>query len=260
MPNSIDPKEVLIYLNELGYTNLSAQQLKEFIMDLKKIMKYDRRKRKVEAHFDPTESYSHSTPIFPDIKQKPRKTQSNDIFETLHNLPTEASKAKMVNKRAHQIEVHITHAKNKNVNHEHCVHIEDNSPSNDALGVGYNKIVESTEKHSKENIQTQPNSSEPSTTKQLRPMSKQSVNSSSVPSSKLKKSKTAVLKNKSNIKPIRKSDPVALYHQYQEEWKNIKFPGEDNHLDLRWAVREKLMDGPPIEKPVKRITTKKKAF
>uniref|UniRef100_A0A6P7FD51 Uncharacterized protein LOC114328150 n=1 Tax=Diabrotica virgifera virgifera TaxID=50390 RepID=A0A6P7FD51_DIAVI len=210
MSESIDPKEILIYLNELGYTNISAQMLKEFIIDLRKLMKYDQRKRKVEAHFDPTESYSHSTPIYPEIKQPPRKTQSNDIFETLHNLPTEASKAKMVTKRAHQIEVvHITH---KNINHEHCIHLENNSPISDALGVGSNKVAESTEKQSKETIHTQPNSSEPSTTKQLRPTSKQSVNSSSAPSSKLKKSKTTGTEQDSIlIKYSLLSDDVEFY-------------------------------------------------
>lgn len=31
MSEKIDPREVLAYLNELGYTNITAQQLKEFI-------------------------------------------------------------------------------------------------------------------------------------------------------------------------------------------------------------------------------------
>lgn len=38
-----------------------------------------------------------------------------------------------------------------------------------------------------------------------------------------------------------KSDPVALYHQYQAEWKKIRFPGEDTRADLRWAIRERMM-------------------
>lgn len=32
MSVKIDPRDVLSYLNELGYTNISAQQLKEFII------------------------------------------------------------------------------------------------------------------------------------------------------------------------------------------------------------------------------------
>lgn len=32
MSQNIEPREVLSYLNELGYTNINAQQLKEFII------------------------------------------------------------------------------------------------------------------------------------------------------------------------------------------------------------------------------------
>lgn len=31
MSQKIDPREVLTYLNELGYVNINAQQLKDFI-------------------------------------------------------------------------------------------------------------------------------------------------------------------------------------------------------------------------------------
>uniref|UniRef100_A0A6B2EJE0 Centriolar and ciliogenesis-associated protein HYLS1 C-terminal domain-containing protein n=1 Tax=Phlebotomus kandelakii TaxID=1109342 RepID=A0A6B2EJE0_9DIPT len=41
MSISLDAREVLHHLNELGYKNITAQQLKEFIRDLKKLIKYD---------------------------------------------------------------------------------------------------------------------------------------------------------------------------------------------------------------------------
>lgn len=44
-----------------------------------------------------------------------------------------------------------------------------------------------------------------------------------------------------------KSDPVALYHQYQAEWKKQKLPGEDYHKEIRWAIREKMLSGPSIQ-------------
>lgn len=31
MSSSLDPRDVLAYLNELGYTNITAQQLKDFV-------------------------------------------------------------------------------------------------------------------------------------------------------------------------------------------------------------------------------------
>ncbi|XP_059617913.1 uncharacterized protein LOC132262615 [Phlebotomus argentipes] len=41
MSISLDAREVLHHLNELGYKNITAQQLKEFIRDLKKLIKYE---------------------------------------------------------------------------------------------------------------------------------------------------------------------------------------------------------------------------
>ncbi|XP_055683098.1 uncharacterized protein LOC129789973 [Lutzomyia longipalpis] len=41
MSISLDAREVLHHLNELGYMNITPQQLKEFIRDLKKLIKYD---------------------------------------------------------------------------------------------------------------------------------------------------------------------------------------------------------------------------
>ena len=40
---------------------------------------------------------------------------------------------------------------------------------------------------------------------------------------------------------LKKHDPVALYHYYQNIWKKTKIPGEDNHTKLRWEVREKIL-------------------
>lgn len=49
-----------------------------------------------------------------------------------------------------------------------------------------------------------------------------------------------VIKPRIPVKPS-KSDPVALYHHYQAEWKKMTFPGEDNRANLRWAIREKML-------------------
>jgi hypothetical protein len=57
-------------------------------------------------------------------------------------------------------------------------------------------------------------------------------------------------KNVAVIRPYiemkHKSDPVALYHQYQANWKRQKVPGEANRTGLRWAIREKMLSGPRV--------------
>ena len=46
-------------------------------------------------------------------------------------------------------------------------------------------------------------------------------------------------------KSWKKSDPVALYQKYQEEWKHCPLPGEDQHSNIRWAIREKMLGSDP---------------
>ena len=40
---------------------------------------------------------------------------------------------------------------------------------------------------------------------------------------------------------IKKSDPVARYQQFQQSWQVQKAPGEKNHKNLRWNVREQML-------------------
>nr|XP_046473711.1 uncharacterized protein LOC124214957 isoform X3 [Neodiprion pinetum] len=47
-----------------------------------------------------------------------------------------------------------------------------------------------------------------------------------------------------------KSDPVALYQKYKEEWKQLALPGEENHAGVRWAVREKMLGLDPNPRPI----------
>ncbi|XP_043465695.1 hydrolethalus syndrome protein 1 homolog [Leptopilina heterotoma] len=63
-------------------------------------------------------------------------------------------------------------------------------------------------------------------------------------------------------KPWKKSDPVSLYQKYQEDWKQFPLPGEDKHLDVRWAIRERMMGCDPHPRPIdyksSRLSTLKK--
>lgn len=37
-------------------------------------------------------------------------------------------------------------------------------------------------------------------------------------------------------------DPVSLHQYYQTEWQNHKAPGEKNHDQLRWRIRQMMID------------------
>ncbi|XP_019720043.1 hydrolethalus syndrome protein 1 homolog isoform X2 [Hippocampus comes] len=58
-------------------------------------------------------------------------------------------------------------------------------------------------------------------------------------------------KPKSFIRPlmtqqtIKKMDPVARYFHYKQLWDQLKLPGERDHRELRWEIRERLAYRPP---------------
>lgn len=106
MSNAINPRDVLLYLNELGYTNITAQQLKAFIkgrpwmwlifcrthifliLDLKKLVKYEQRLENKEN--DQSRSFNHE-----------------DVYSILHSTTTIASKGKEVQKKGNTITVEV---------------------------------------------------------------------------------------------------------------------------------------------------------
>ncbi|XP_050310482.1 uncharacterized protein LOC126746327 isoform X1 [Anthonomus grandis grandis] len=208
MGERIDPREVLAYLNELGYTNISAQQLKEFIKDLKKIIKYDYRTRQ--------------QPCSESVEYLSDNTELNYSSDK-ENLPCEP--APKAPKEKH-IAVHIYDKKTRRcIDHEHCIHTCLTEPANKT-----------------QVTQTVDLSSKPESTVAPPP----SVMTSRA-SSKDRKARVAFIKPKVLKPMVNKTDPVALYHYYQSQWKRAKIPGQESRDDLRWAIREKMLNGPKVE-------------
>ncbi|ROL44781.1 Hydrolethalus syndrome protein 1 [Anabarilius grahami] len=50
---------------------------------------------------------------------------------------------------------------------------------------------------------------------------------------------------------LKKTDPVAKYFQYKQDWETFKPPGEKSRKELHWAIREQLMYQPPPPRPQK---------
>ncbi|MCI4383715.1 hypothetical protein PGIGA_G00029560 [Pangasianodon gigas] len=48
---------------------------------------------------------------------------------------------------------------------------------------------------------------------------------------------------------LKKTDPVAKYFQYKQDWEMFKPPGEKRRKELHWAIREQLAYQPPPPKP-----------
>ncbi|XP_044271105.1 hydrolethalus syndrome protein 1 homolog isoform X2 [Tribolium madens] len=99
MATKISPREVLEYLNDLGYHNVNPQQLKEFVYDLKKLIKYEERKRREQS----IENTS--------VPKESRKDSKDDVFVVLHSQGTHSSRAKIVPKKESVISLKIKTSK-----------------------------------------------------------------------------------------------------------------------------------------------------
>ncbi|KAJ8932530.1 hypothetical protein NQ318_000647 [Aromia moschata] len=200
--------------------------------DLKKLIKYENKHRDKTTkenvdpaavpHYDINSHRCCDEPYCPSNIHRMQQNE-NDVFNSLYNQPTVSFKAKTVLRESRQISVHIVRPKSKP--HDHCKHTGNKvTVDNDQLQLIEN--VEITSDGSRLGIETE------STIKSIRPCSKQTIGSLIRPGCP---------------KALNRCDPVALYQYYQKEWKKQKFPGQENHSDLRWAVREKMLGGPRID-------------
>lgn len=247
MSSKIDPREVLTYLNELGYTNITAQQLKEFIIDLKKLLKYDSRygcftedvNNREQPYAEETEYCACESSDHQNETRNNNDSNKENDNELCHLNKVDNIKnytAKETQRQKH-IAVHIYDAKNKENVHEHCVHISDVTTDGAEININRLKLVETTM-----SSPTSKTGTTESTVRSIRPTFTSST------SNKEHKSKVTFIRPSfSSQSTFHKSDPVALYHYYQSEWKKTKIPGQDNRDDLRWAVRERMLSGPRVE-------------
>ena len=65
MSLTFSKEDVRKHLLDLGYTNISKEQLKEFMNDLKRLIRYEEKQKRIEAHINyvskkPTETRVHS--------------------------------------------------------------------------------------------------------------------------------------------------------------------------------------------------------
>lgn len=207
----LDAREILSHLNQLGYRNITPEQLKEFQKDLRKLIKFDTR---------------ISGPATVDQEALVRAAQQMNTFQRLHTLTTISYNAKVArnvpSKQQQQPQLTMTvepPARRDNTGQEVVADLHHHSRS---------EVVTPVEQHDgKEN---------------------QPVGGGKP--KKLKGGKENAAANKMWIRPrstsansFRKNDPVSLYHAYQKDWTRFKnqLPGENDHSELRWAIRTKLL-------------------
>lgn len=258
MSIELDPQEVLEHLYSLGYYNITKEQLKEFVKDLKKLIKYDMRKEERKNRL---------------IHENLKNSNKENVCTCSVSSPTKNKST--FNK--------LTASNLVDSN------LKKDSPCRSCHALPHSNLYSSSKYDSSAEIQNLPRArasiTEPSCTcncflerglrfsKKLCPHvgegetdGASSAEEYSHPCSehiqhKKKESCTSIKKTAHSMKPcpsfIRpgnvkakppKADPVALYHYYKSLWSQHNLPGENSHEELRWRIRHRMMTPPVLAK------------
>nr|CAD7590095.1 unnamed protein product [Timema genevievae] len=200
----LDPREVLAHLQQLGYHNISPEQLQEFIKDLKKLIKFDQRQRDQCSCHNEIESRSSSATVISDF------SLSGQSQENVRRVKSALA----------------------------------DSDQNIIRPCSVTSSSNNLKKDSHKDSQTK---SRPSRTKKARSKSVERMDHVSKPRSSAFIRPWQLTQGQPGVT---RCDPVALYHWYQAAWRKQKLPGEDNHSNLRWDIRKKMLGEHPFPRPM----------
>jgi hypothetical protein len=221
---SLDAREVLFHLNYMGYRNVTKEQLKSFMIDLKKLIRYDSQPQTLttEVHF---QAGSHSV----NIQRLFESHTENSKLKQREKHLTDKNK-KQTTEKAKEHKDHVCKHKQHLTREKTSSDIEKRSTKSKDIP----KKVSESDSHDKENIPKDennqirdnnnrpPSEKEPSKSKMwIRPKSAQSTR---------------------QINPKKRNDPVALYQEYQKDWQKFRSNiCESSRSELRWTIREKML-------------------
>jgi len=201
------------HLEELGYKNIPEKKLSTFVDDLRRLIKYEERKKQIDRKLENLENISP-------LEEKPRlnehrrtRTKSKSTKCELKASSSYNSDSKTVSSittTSNQTDVSRSYSSASSVHHEDesSVYVDVRIP------------------------RTKSTSSLPMEVSLLEPRSGVIRCRSTQPLNKLKGGRG-------------RNDPVNLHQEYKKVWDKLNLPGETSHSKLRWAVRGWMMGEEP---------------
>lgn len=223
-------EDVQQHLAELGYTNITEEKLDGFLKDLRKLIRYEERKKAVgdtlemmEAQKIPSSKFEQSLPrrnikepdssTSPDQMLKPRRRVRRKDKKTKSNEPEEQYMSKILTE-AERDSVDCEAGTNSQSETQMSLYIDVDLPAGPS--------------------QCDTSPALAASLMDTRPLSTPGPGFIRVRSGPSVGNRPAA------------SDPVALHHQYKKQWAKVNIPGEKSHNKLRWAVRGWMMGEEPV--------------
>jgi len=211
-------EDVREHLNSLGYQNLSDSQLKEFVHDLRRLIKYEDKQKKLQR-------------LINEKSSKIDENEGKDVvdksaqFQRVQQTRKDATVRKVLTKQRQTLHY------NKNTG--------DINLTNDSVSLSVEESSSSTENsYDKVNIRIKTGGIHPGPPENLGEL-KQILPPRPVLPTKPTCSFIRPVIKEPKVKSL-KHDPVKLHQFYKEQWEKQRLPGEFNQTEknIRWATRE----------------------
>jgi len=237
--------DVVRHLAELGYNNVDESKLDSFCADLKRLIKYEEKKRRVGEKLE-------------QLEQSQRRLQeSREETKDSSSTPEVARRKRRVRREDKK------RAKEEKLKAKYAASGQDSTSSNikerEDISSSAREVETSSEREEVDFRRTEYETSESSEVNYEDPSSlyidvdlpHSRPSSSSLPlaASLLAQPAAGFIRVRSGPSVGRKgpaSDPVALHQRYRDQWARVNIPGEKRHDKLRWAVRGWMMGEEPL--------------
>ncbi|KAH8281642.1 hypothetical protein KR054_001889 [Drosophila jambulina] len=260
----LDARAILQYLNDLGYRNISAEQLREFLKDLRKLIKHEERMAE-------NARANHSSGSSSNLHQRgtvsSRAKLSGDKGKDKENAAAPSSSSKEMERQTDQEQDRSNGGGSANelarlFKEKLLMEASIPPPGLKDLNASYSVARGKRRSRSRTRQEREPPLSSGGESDrnadlnrmQRRRRSKSHPRSATRGSylgkfSILSRFQCALLTFYNSFADRRRGkakncDPVALFQYYQKEWAHFRsqIPGESSHSNARFEVRQKLMD------------------
>ena len=218
--------DVRRHLTELGYSNIEDSKLDEFCNDLRKLIKFEEKEKKIGEKLELLEKNQRRIDF----------NKENDSTSTSAEMPKRKRRIRREEKQ--RLKLEKLKAREQQARSLSESELDSHRPSADCVDRG--EVSEEAEASSLYiDVDLPPASRPVSASSKSQPLAV----------SLLEQPPAGFIRVRSGPSVGRRPtecDPVALHQKYQAQWDKFQVPGEKRHDKLRWAVRGWMMGEEPL--------------
>jgi len=224
-------EDIVMHLAELGYSNVEESKLENFCADLRRLIKYEEKKRRVGDKLERLEKCQQR------LEESPEDTRDNSSTPEVARRKRRIRREDKRRNKEEKLKAKYGSAESTNSSKNISSSIREVDTSSEPNEVDFTKADEIQDEPSSLYIDVDLPSSRPASV--CLPLA----------ASLLAQPPAGFIRVRSGPSVGRKgvgSDPVSLHQKYRDQWARVNIPGEKRHDKLRWAVRGWMMGEEPL--------------